>query len=115
MNAEEIHRELCAVYGQNVMSEGTVRQWLWMFEDGRTMFTMNSEVVGRPSVVSGDLDQSVDQKFGKYGFSKFQDIPKLSRILLYGIITGSAITSFAQNAFRECSRVGTKRREWLWL
>jgi hypothetical protein len=25
MNAEEIHRELCAaVYGQNVMSEGTV-------------------------------------------------------------------------------------------
>jgi hypothetical protein len=26
MNAAEIHRELCAVYGQNVASEGTVRQ-----------------------------------------------------------------------------------------
>jgi hypothetical protein len=25
MSAAEIHRELCAVYGQNVMSEGTVR------------------------------------------------------------------------------------------
>jgi hypothetical protein len=27
VNAAEIHRELCAVYGQNIMSEGTVRQW----------------------------------------------------------------------------------------
>jgi hypothetical protein len=26
MRAAEIHRELCAVYGQNVMGEGTVRQ-----------------------------------------------------------------------------------------
>jgi hypothetical protein len=26
VSAAEIHPELCAVYGQNVMSEGTVRQ-----------------------------------------------------------------------------------------
>jgi hypothetical protein len=26
MSTAEIHREVCAVYGQNVMSEGTVRQ-----------------------------------------------------------------------------------------
>jgi hypothetical protein len=26
MSAPQIHRELCAVYDQNVMSEGTVRQ-----------------------------------------------------------------------------------------
>jgi hypothetical protein len=39
VNAAEIHRELCAVYGQNVMSEGTVRQWC-------SMITMKSEVVG---------------------------------------------------------------------
>jgi hypothetical protein len=32
MNAAEINRELCAVYGQN---GGTVRQWCRMFEDGR--------------------------------------------------------------------------------
>jgi hypothetical protein len=31
----EIHRELCSVYGQNVMSEGTIRQWCRMFKDGR--------------------------------------------------------------------------------
>jgi hypothetical protein len=36
MRAAEIHRELCAaVCGQNVMSEGTVRQWCAMFKDGR--------------------------------------------------------------------------------
>jgi hypothetical protein len=35
MSAAEIHPELCAVYGQNIMSEGTVRQWCRMFRDGR--------------------------------------------------------------------------------
>jgi hypothetical protein len=34
MNAEEIHRELFMVYGQNVISEGTVRQWCKMFKYG---------------------------------------------------------------------------------
>jgi hypothetical protein len=35
MSAREIHRELCAVYGQNLMNEGIVRQWCRMFKDGR--------------------------------------------------------------------------------
>jgi hypothetical protein len=34
MNAVEIHLELCVAYGQNVMSEGTVKQWCGMFKDG---------------------------------------------------------------------------------
>jgi hypothetical protein len=34
MSAVEIHCELCAVYDQNVMSEGTIRQWCKMFKDG---------------------------------------------------------------------------------
>jgi hypothetical protein len=33
MRAAEIHCELCAVYGTNVMSEGTIRQWCVMFKD----------------------------------------------------------------------------------
>jgi hypothetical protein len=37
VSAAEIHSELCAaVYGQNVMCEGTVGQWCRMFKDGRT-------------------------------------------------------------------------------
>jgi hypothetical protein len=47
----EIHHELCMVYGQNVMNEGTVRQWCRIFKDGRTK-VHNEEQNGRPSVVS---------------------------------------------------------------
>jgi hypothetical protein len=36
MSAAEIHHELCTVYGQNVMSKGTVRQWYRLFKGGRT-------------------------------------------------------------------------------
>jgi hypothetical protein len=36
MSAMEIHRQLCAIYGQNAMSEGNVRQWCRMFKDGQT-------------------------------------------------------------------------------
>jgi hypothetical protein len=34
-SAAEIHRELCAIYGQNVTSEGTVKQRRRIFKDGR--------------------------------------------------------------------------------
>jgi hypothetical protein len=34
MSGSEIYCELCAVYGQNVMSEGTIRQWCRIFKDG---------------------------------------------------------------------------------
>jgi hypothetical protein len=34
MSSAEMHHELCVVYGQNVMSEGTVREWCRMFKDG---------------------------------------------------------------------------------
>jgi hypothetical protein len=62
MRAVEIHRELCAVvYGQNVMSEGTVRQWRRMLMD-KQMFTMKKEMIGRSSVVSDDLVQGTDQQ-----------------------------------------------------
>jgi hypothetical protein len=60
-NDTEINRELCAVYGQNVMSEGSVRQWCRMFKDGRTNVHDEERSV-RTSVVSDDLVQSVDQK-----------------------------------------------------
>jgi hypothetical protein len=37
MRAAGIHFALCAAYGQNVMSEGTVRQWCRMFKDGQAI------------------------------------------------------------------------------
>jgi hypothetical protein len=42
------------------MNEGTVRQWLEYSKMGEEMFVMKSEVVGRQSIVSDDLVQSVD-------------------------------------------------------
>jgi transposase len=51
MSAAEIHCEFCAVYGQNVMSEGTVRQWCRMFKDGRKN-VHDEERSGRPAMSS---------------------------------------------------------------
>jgi hypothetical protein len=73
LSAAEIHRELHAVYGQNVRNEGTVRQWFKLFKDGRKMFTMKSEVVCLQSAVSDDLVQNVDQKSVKVGISQIQN------------------------------------------
>jgi hypothetical protein len=36
MSAVVVHCELCMVYGQNVISEKTVRRWFRMFKDGQT-------------------------------------------------------------------------------
>jgi hypothetical protein len=55
------------------------------------MFTMKSEVVGRPSVVSDDLVQSVDQKIcerRRFTISEpLCEFPQISRTLLCEIIT----------------------------
>jgi transposase len=78
-----------AVYDQNVMSEGTVRQWCRMYEDGRTNVRVE-ERSGRPSVVSDDLVQSVDQKIcekRRFSISELScEFPKISRTLLCEII-----------------------------
>jgi transposase len=61
MSAAEIHREISAVYCHSIMSVGTVRQWRPVFKDGCTN-VHDEERSGRPSVVSADLVQNVDQK-----------------------------------------------------
>jgi hypothetical protein len=45
MSAMEIHHELCAACGQNVISTGIVRQLCRMFKDGEQMFITDSKVV----------------------------------------------------------------------
>jgi hypothetical protein len=49
MSVAEIHREFCAVCGQN--SKGTVRQWCRMFKDGLTNIH-DEEKSGRKTVYS---------------------------------------------------------------
>jgi hypothetical protein len=71
MTAAETHCELYMVYGQNVTSEGTVRQWCGMFEDGQTN-VHNEEPSGWPSAVRDDLSECCP-KFVKDGTSRFQN------------------------------------------
>ena len=35
-SAAKIHRQLCHVYGDNVMSDSCMREWCRKFRDGRT-------------------------------------------------------------------------------
>jgi hypothetical protein len=79
-----------AVHGPNVMTEGTVRQWCRMIKDGRTN-VHDEEGCGRPSVVSDDLVQSVDQKIcerRRFTITEFScEFPHISRTVLYYINT----------------------------
>ena len=36
LSGVDIHCDLCTIYGQNVMSEGVVCQWVRLFKSGRT-------------------------------------------------------------------------------
>jgi len=38
----EIHHQICQAYGDNAMSDGTIRKWVWMFNEGQE--NMHNEV-----------------------------------------------------------------------
>ena len=85
----EIHRQICEVYGENVMTDGMVRKWIRMFNEGREN-VHDEKRSGRPSLVNDDLVRKVDGKvredrrFTISGLSlQFLEI---SRTLLYEIV-----------------------------
>jgi transposase len=90
MSAADIHRELCMVYGPNILSEGAVRQWCRMFGNGWTN-VHNDERSGRPFVVNDDLVQSVNKKIRenqRFTISELSfEFPHISCTILYEIVT----------------------------
>jgi len=50
----EIHRRLCRVYGDNVISDSCVREWCRKFRDGRTD-VHDEGGQGRHSIVTDKL------------------------------------------------------------
>jgi len=50
----EIHHQICQVYGDNAMSDGMVRKWVRMFNEGRENVHYEARK-GRPSLVNDDL------------------------------------------------------------
>lgn len=90
LSAAEIHRELCTVYGPNIMSEGVVRQWVRFFKNGRTN-VHDDERSGRPSLVTDDLENKVNEKVRedrRFTISELSHhFPEISRSLLHEIVT----------------------------
>ena len=51
MKPDDIHRQICEVYGENAMSDGLVNKWIRKFNEGRN--NMHEEPrSGRLSVVT---------------------------------------------------------------
>ena len=86
----EIHWKLCKVFGNEVMSEGGVRQWCIMFKNGRTNFH-DEERSGRPTIVTDELGAKINEKIHenrRFTITEFSlEFPQISRSLLHEIVT----------------------------
>jgi transposase len=71
-SAAEIHRRLCRVYGDNVMSGSSVREWCRKFRDGRTD-VHDEGGQGRHSTVTEELVEKVDQYVHGNRRSRYQN------------------------------------------
>ena len=86
----EIHHQICQVYGVNAMSDGMVRKWVRMFNEGRE--NVHDEArSGRPSLVNDDLVRNVNERVRddrRFTISDlFLHFPQISRTLLYDIVS----------------------------
>ena len=86
----EIHHQICQVYGDNGMSDGMVRKWVQMFNEGRE--NVHDEVrSGHPSLVNDDLARKVNERMRDDRRLTISDLslhfPQISRILLYDIVS----------------------------
>ena len=73
----EIHHQICQVYGDNAMSDGMVRKWVRMFNEGRE--NVHDEArIGRPSLVNDDLVFKVNKRVHDNRRFTISDVPALS-------------------------------------
>jgi len=86
----EIHHQICQVYGDNAMSDGMVRKWVRMFNEGRENVHEEARS-GRPSLVNGDLVRKVNERVRDDRRFTISDLslhfPHISRTLLYDIVS----------------------------
>ena len=89
MLLSEIHHQICQVYGDNVMSDGMVRKYIRMLNEGRE--NVDDEVrSGRPSLVNDDLLRKISESVRVDRRFTISDLslhfPQISRTLLYDIV-----------------------------
>ena len=86
----EIQHQICQVYGDNAMSDGMVRKWVRMFNEGRED-VQDEERSGRPSLVNDDLVRKVNERVHderRFTISYLSlHFPQISRTLLYGTVS----------------------------
>jgi len=88
--SSEIHHQICQVYGDNARSDGMVRKWVRMFNEGRE--NVHDEArSGRPSLVDDDLVRKVNERVRDDRCFTISDLslhfPHISRTLLYDIVS----------------------------
>jgi len=90
MLPSEIHHQICQVYGDIAMSNGMVRKWVRMFNEGRE--NVHDEVrSGRPSLVNDDLVRKVNERVHDDRHFTISDLslhfPHISRTLFYNNVS----------------------------
>ena len=88
MRPSEIH-QICQVYGDNAMTDGMVRKWVRMFNEGRE--NVHDEArSGRPSLVNDDLVRKVNERVRDDRHFTISDLslhfPQISRSLFDDIV-----------------------------
>jgi len=77
------------VYGENAMSDGMVRKWVRMFNEGRQNVHDEAQS-GRPSLVNDDLVREVSERVRDDRRFTISDLslhfPHISRTLLCDIV-----------------------------
>jgi len=86
----DIHHQICQVYGDNAISDGMVRKWVRMFNEGRQ--NVHDEArSGRPFLVNDDLVRKVNKRLRDDRCCTISDLslhfPQISRTLLYDIVS----------------------------
>jgi len=78
------------VYGDNAMSDGMVRKWVRMFNEGRENVHDEAQS-GRPFLVNDDLVSKVNERVCDDRRFTISDLslhfPQISRTLLYDIVS----------------------------
>jgi len=85
----EIHHQICQVYGDNAMSDGMVRKWVRMFNEGREMLHDEARS-GRPSLVNDDLVRKFNERVRDDRLAIFDlslHFPQILRTLIYAIVS----------------------------
>jgi len=101
----EIHHQICDVYGDNAMSDGMVRKWVRIFNEGRE--NVHGEArSGGPTLVNDDLALKVNERVCDDSRFRISDLflhyPQISWTLLYDIVSSQVVQR----------RPYSKRRVW---